>query len=65
MMLWLVHRDGPSVLRRQWLVRARSREEALALVFGAESPEGIDVIEMPHEGDPAILWESAEPGTDE
>lgn len=58
MMLWLVRRWGDDA--QMWFVRARARDEALALVFGAETPDDdpVDVVEMSHEGEPAVLWES-------
>jgi hypothetical protein len=58
MMLWLIRRWGADA--QMWFVRARARDEALALVFGAEMPEDgpVDVVEMSSQGEPAILWES-------
>ena len=59
-MLWLVRRGAFAEVVQAWFVRARSREEALALVFGAETPEDdpVDVVEMASEGESTVLWES-------
>jgi Mg2+/Co2+ transporter CorC len=69
MMLYLVRRhhvdddedarQSRAVRTHTWLVRALSREQALAILFGAEpdNDDVVTVIELPPDGEPAILWE--------
>jgi hypothetical protein len=59
--LWLVREEG-GWGTRTFVVRAIAREQALALVgLNADIDESrVEVAELPHDGEPGIVWEEEE-----
>ncbi len=59
-MIYLIQRGAFAEVVQAWVVRARSPEEALALVFGYETPDDkpVDVRELKSEGESTLFWDS-------